>query len=138
MICGRITRDPEIKALPSGIKVCTFGVASNRTWKGEDGQKKEEVEFHNVVAFGKTAETIKQWLLKGDEIYVEGRLKTSSWEAKDGSKRYKTDIMADTFQFGAKKREDGGGYSQGASREGTGSQEIASGEEEINLDDIPF
>lgn len=101
IIIGNLTRDPELKALPSGVQVVNMSIATNRTWKDKDGQKKEEVEFHNVVAFGKTAELSAQYLKKGQSALIEGRLQTRSWE-KDGVKMYRTEIMADTVQFGAK------------------------------------
>ena len=101
-IIGNLTRDPEVKALPSGDSVISFGVATNRSYKVE-GVKKEEVEFHNVVAFGKVADVIKQYCHKGDQIYVEGRLKTSNWD-KDGVKHYKTEIIMENFQFGNKSK----------------------------------
>lgn len=139
-LVGRLTRDPELRQLPSGIGVANFGVATNRTWKDKNtGEKKEEVEFHNVVAFGKQAETISQYIHKGDEIYVRGRLKTSSWE-KDGAKHYKTEVMLDSFQFGQKRKDGTGGegksYAQYASDAGVSPEQPA--DSEINPDDIPF
>lgn len=102
-IIGNLTRDPELKNLPSGSAVANFSVATNRTWKDkESGQKKEDVEFHNVVAFGKTAELIAQYVHKGDQIYIEGRIQTRSWE-KEGQKHYRTEIVCETMQFGSKK-----------------------------------
>jgi len=100
---GNLTRDPELKKLPSGTDVCNFSLATNRTWRGKDGQKQESAEFHNLVAFGKTAELIKQYMTKGNGLYVEGRLQTRSWEAKDGSKRQTTEIVVDSMQFGHKR-----------------------------------
>jgi single-strand DNA-binding protein len=102
IIIGNITRDIEIKTLPSGSYVCNIGVATNRSWKDKEGTKKEEVEYHNVVCFGKQAETIHQWCKKGDQIYIEGRLQTRSWE-KDEQKFYKTEIVLENFMFGQKK-----------------------------------
>lgn len=102
IIVGNITRNPEIKALPSGAKVTNFSVATNRTWKEKDGTKKEQTDFHNMLAFGKQAETIAQYCKKGDSILVEGRIQTRSWEDKDGKKRYRTEIVVDIFQFGKK------------------------------------
>lgn len=132
-ICGRITRDPEVRTTPGGTQVANFSVASNRTWKGNDGQKKEEVEFHNVVAFGRQAEIISQYFHKGDEIYVRGRLKTSSWDdSKTGTKKYKTDIIVEEFKFGQKARNNSEG-DQGESR-----YEDQSRGQEMSLDDINF
>lgn len=102
-IIGNLTRDPEVKALPNGTQVASFSIATNRTWKDKDGQKKEEVEFHNLVAFGKQAEVIGQYMKKGSSMYVEGRNRTRGWEDKEtGKKMYRTEIMVDQFQFGQK------------------------------------
>lgn len=98
-IIGNITRDPELKALPSGSKVVNFSVATNRTWYDAEKKKQEEVEYHNIVAFGKQAETIAQYMKKGSQILVEGRLQTRSWE-QDGVKKYSTEIILEKFQFG--------------------------------------
>ena len=104
-ICGRLTRDPELKALPTGTSIVKLSVATNMSWKGKDGEKKEETEFHNVIAFGKLSEIISKYFLKGDEIYVSGRLKTSTWEDKDTRKKmYRTEIIADKFEFGQKSK----------------------------------
>lgn len=143
ILYGNLTRDPELKALPSGGQVANFGVATNRSYKDKNGAKQEATEFHNVVAFGRTAEVIGQYFKKGRPIYVEGRLQTRSWEA-DGKKNYRTEIVLETFQFGA----DGGrgGSSGGSSYEGgAGEQPAPKGDdaikypdEEINPEDIPF
>ena len=143
LLYGNLTRDPELKALPSGGQVANFGIATNRTFKDKSGAKQEATEFHNVVAFGRTAEVIAQYMKKGRPIYVEGRIQTRSWEGKeDGKKQYRTEIVVDTFQFGA----DGGKGGAGASSYGGGSEQPAPTEgeaikypdEEINPEDIPF
>src|SRR3989338_9495400 len=100
MIMGNMTRDPELKSLPSGIKVCSFSLATNRTWKDATGAKKDASEFHNIVAFGKQAELIGQYSRKGSSLYIEGRLQTRSWDAADGTKKYRTEIVLESFQFG--------------------------------------
>lgn len=102
IVLGNITKDPELKALPGGTKVCNFGVATNRVWS-QDGEKKEAVEFHSIVVFGKMAETVAQYMRKGSQILVEGRLQTRSWD-KDGIKHYKTEIVAENVQFGSKPK----------------------------------
>jgi single-strand DNA-binding protein len=141
---GNLTRDPEMRALPSGGQVASFGVATNRTYKDKNGQKQEATEFHNIVAFGRTAEVIGQYLKKGRPVFVEGRIQTRSWEGKeDGKKQYRTEIVVENFQFGA----DGG---RASSSQGSGSstheeqpapkddEAIKYPDEEINPDDIPF
>src|SRR5574344_655583 len=93
---GNLTRDPELKALPSGIKVVSFSVATNRTWKDKNGIKQDSTTFHNIVAFGKTAETIAQYLKKGRGIFVEGRIENRSWDDKnDGTKKYRSEVVVD-------------------------------------------
>ena len=98
-IIGNLTREPELKALPSGIKVCSFAVATNRSYKDKDGQRKDSVDFHNIVAFGKLGELSAQYLKKGQQALVEGRIQTRSWDAPNGEKKYRTEIIADNVQF---------------------------------------
>ena len=111
-IMGNLTRDPEKKALPSGQAVVNFGVASNRFYLDKNQQKQQEVEFHNVVAFGKTAEVIAQYLKKGSLILVEGRIKTRNWQDQAGVKHYMTEIITEKMQLGP--RPGGAGTSEGS------------------------
>lgn len=98
MIIGRLTRDPEVKTIPSGASVANFSVATGRTWTDRDsGQKNEKTEFHNVVAWRGLAETIGKYLRKGSKVYIEGRLETRSWEDQTGTKKYRTEIIADSM-----------------------------------------
>jgi len=106
-LIGNITKDIELKALPSGMKVASFGLATNRTWKDSNGEKKEQAEFHSIVAFGKQAEVIAQYCKKGDQLFIEGRIQTRSWENKEGNKQYKTEIILESFQFGNKNEKVG-------------------------------
>lgn len=99
LLYGNLTRDPELKALPSGQQVGTFGIATNRSFKNKEGQQQEQTEFHNIVSFGRTAEVMAQYLKKGRPVFIEGRLQTRSWE-KDGLKQYRTEVIVDSFQFG--------------------------------------
>ncbi len=137
---GNLTRDPELKALPSGSQVANFGLATNRTYKDKNGQKQEAVEFHNIVAFGRTAEVIAQYMKKGRPLFIEGRIQTRSWDDKEGGKKnYRTEIIVENFQFGA----DGGkgGTPHAAHEEQPApkdSDEIKYPSEEINPEDIPF
>lgn len=141
MLIGNLTRDPEMKSLPSGIKVTNFSIATNRTWKDKDGSKKESTEYHNIVTFGRQAEIIAQYMKKGSSIMVEGRLQTRSWEA-DGKKNYRTEIMAENFQFGSKGSPAGGSASEGKSEDSQKAPELDTieypEEDEINPEDIPF
>ena len=94
MIIGRLGRDPEMRYTPSGRPVTSFSVAVTRTWKSSEGERNEETEWFNIVAWGSLAEICKQHLAKGREVYVEGRLQTRSWEDPDGKKHYRTELVA--------------------------------------------
>jgi len=96
-LIGNLTRDPEIKQIPGGTTVATFGVATNFNWTDQSGAKQSKAEFHNVVAWRKLAEICGQFLKKGSKVFVEGRLQTRDWEAEDGTKRYRTEIVADNM-----------------------------------------
>lgn len=93
MLIGNLTRDPELRYTPTGAAVCTIGLATNRSWTTESGEKKEETEFHRVVAWNKLAELCSQLLTKGRKIYVEGRLRTNSWQTADGQPRSTTEVV---------------------------------------------
>lgn len=95
MLIGRLPRDPEMRTLPSGSSILSFAVATSRQWKDSTGEKKKQTEFHRAVAWGKIAETIGQYLFKGKQVYVDGRLRTNDWVGKDGAKRYRTEIVVD-------------------------------------------
>ncbi|SRR6266481_5836267 len=163
LLYGNLTRDPELRAIPSGQQVATFGLATNRSFKNKEGQQQEQVEFHNVVAFGRTAEVMGQYLKKGRPVFVEGRIQTRSWD-KDGTKQYRTEIVVDSFQFGPQAGSSEGGARSGAysapagtaaspsgrpasiSPEKTGGEDDFGGtgdaiqypDDEINPEDIPF
>lgn len=155
LLYGNLTRDPELKALPSGIKVANFAIATNRTYKDKDGNKKETVEFHNLVAFAKQAELISQYLKRGSGIFVEGRLQTRSWDDKaTGAKKYRTEVIVENFQFGPSGAGQGGSTSsqgggtytpsqtEGGATSATNKADkidtIEYPTEEINPEDIPF
>lgn len=93
MLIGNLTRDPDMRYTPQGTAVCTFGVATNRSWTTDNGEKKEDVEFHNVVAWTKLAEICAQLLKKGRKVYVEGRLSTRSWQGQDGTQKQRTEVV---------------------------------------------
>lgn len=147
LLIGNLTRDPELKALPSGTKVASIAIATNRVWKDQNGARKESTEYHNIVAFGRQAETLAQYAHKGSSLYIEGRIQTRSWEGQDGKKNYRTEIVLENFQFGPKP--------SGASASTPSSRGVSDAEapqkdapadldtveypdEEINLEDIPF
>jgi single-strand DNA-binding protein len=99
MLIGRLTRDPEIRTTPTGANVASFSIATSFNWTDKnDGQKKEQTEFHNVIAWRKLAEIVGQYLKKGSQVYIEGRLQTRSWDDKtSGQKKYRTEIVADNM-----------------------------------------
>lgn len=152
MLYGNLTRDPEMRALPSGMQVTSFSVATNRVYKDRDGNKQEQTEFHNAVVFGRQAETVAQYLKKGSSVYVEGRLQTRSWDDKEtGKKQYRTEVVADRVQFGP--RAGGASGAPAGSDMGSGESHAPATDEsfsensgspieypadEINPDDIPF
>lgn len=145
IIVGNLTRDPEQKALPSGMTVCQFSLATSRVWKDQSGAKQESTDYHNIVVFGRQAETAAQYLKKGQSVMVEGRIQTRSWDNQAGQKQYRTEIVADRVQFGPKS---GGAPSTGGSSSSSSSNEapqpvedggqIEYPADEINPEDIPF
>lgn len=143
MIFGNLTRDPEMKALPSGMQVCSFSLATNRVYNDRDGKRQEAADYHNVVVFGKQAENCAKYLTKGSSTYVEGRMQTRSWE-KDGVKQYRTEVIADRVQFGPKGSGAGAQSNAAAGSSDSGSDKGSASvlpdypEEEINPEDIPF
>ena len=142
IIIGNLTRDPELRSLPNGNKVCSFSVATNRVWKDKNGAKQESADYHNVVVFGRQAETVAQYMKKGSSILVEGRIQTRSWDDKNsGEKKYRTEIIADRVQFGPRGTGAGGAGAAaepGRKEEGGAIDTIEYPEENINPDDIPF
>lgn len=142
MIYGNLTRDPEMKALPSGMQVCSFSLATNRVYNDRDGKRQEATDYHNITVFGKQAENCAKYLTKGNSAYVEGSLRTNSWE-KDGVKHYRTEIIADRVQFGPKGN---GAAPVSANPQDTSTTKAGEKapalpdypEEEINPEDIPF
>lgn len=133
-IIGRLTRDPELRSLPSGRSVASFSVATNRQWTGTDGQKQKQVEYHNIVAWSRLAETASQYLKKGSQVYVEGHIQTREWTAQDGSKKNRTEIICDNFiMLGSRPAGEG---SFGGGNTPSAPAEVV--EEEIKVEDIPF
>lgn len=99
-LIGNLTSDPDLRTLPSGASVSSFGLATNRIWNSPQGGRQQETEFHNIVAFGRNAEIVSQYLKKGGLVLVEGRIRTNSWEGKDGTRRNRTEIIAERIQLG--------------------------------------
>ncbi len=129
IIVGRLTRNPESRTTPDGQTVCSFTVATTRAWKDASGVRQEKTEYHNIVTWGKLAELCQTYLIKGQMVFVEGRIETRSWEAPDGTKRTRTEIIAEDLQFGPKPK--------GLVVEEIPEEETPP-EEEINVEEIPF
>ena len=154
MIIGRLTRDPELKTTPSGVNVCSISIATGYAYTNkETGQKVEQTEFHNVVLWRKLAEIATQYLKKGTQVYIEGRLQTRTWDGQDGKKNYRTEIIADNLIM--LQRAGGAGMSQPSNTSATSSmpskpsadfapsapvEELPTinQDEDINVEDIPF
>ena len=151
ILIGNLGRDPEVRYTPSGSAVCNLRLATTRNWKSrETGEKQEETEWHSVVLYDRQAEVAGEYLKKGRQVYIEGRLKTRKWQDKDGNDRYTTEIVADTLQF-LGSREGGGEESYGGESGGGSSRpapaprapasrpapKSSAGLDEMD-DDIPF
>lgn len=151
-LMGNLTRDPETKALPSGLSIVNFGLATNRVFTDKQGQKQQQVEFHNIVAFGKQADVLQQYMKKGNSLFVEGRIQTQSWDGQDGQKKFKTEIIVENFQFGPKPlgASEGGAYTGNRDRQPIQKDEQKEASDEVgtikypdetdgvNPDEIPF
>lgn len=107
MLIGNLTRDPEMRYTPAGTAVCTFGIATNRSWTTESGEKKDEADFHNIVAWNKLGEICAQLLKKGRKVYVEGRLSTRSWQGQDGTQKQRTEVVINDMVILDKKEDTG-------------------------------
>lgn len=143
ILVGNLGRDPELNYLPSGQSVCKFSLATSRAYKDKQGELKEETEWHNIVAWGKTGEICAQYLKKGGQAYVEGRIQTRQWEDKQGQKRTSVDIVAENVQIlGRREGGSGGGgeFSGGAQRSSGGGRPAAaqSHSQESSFDDDSF
>lgn len=149
ILLGRLGQDPELKYTPSGSPVCNFSLATSEYWADKNGQKQERTEWHRVVVWGKLAELCNQYLAKGRQAFVEGRLQTRSWDDQNGQKKYATEVVATTVQFiGAQAQgagaSQGQNYSQGQSQ--NRGQDSSMMDESYNIssdaaftsDDIPF
>ena len=167
-LIGNLTRDPELRYTPNGNAVCTFGLATNRTWTIDSGEKREEVDFHRIVAWNKLAELCSQFLTKGRKVYVEGRLSTRSWTGQDGAQKSTTEVVIDDMilldskqggaaQQSARSEEPSESYSEAPEEHAARSTssghgkpakkveevddkepESSGNEEEVAPDDIPF
>lgn len=138
-LIGNITRDPELRHTQGGTAVCSFSIATNRSYNDAQGRKQTQTEYHNIVAWGKQGETIAQYMRKGSLIMVEGRLQTRQWQDKQGAKHYSTEIIAEGFQFGPRREAPA---QQGLNADFEGEIEAAArgetSQEEIDTSQIPL
>ena len=140
-LIGNLTREPELRYTTGGTPVVTFGLATNKSWKDQDGNMKEVAEFHNVVAWNKMAEICQQLLAKGMKVYIEGSLTTRSWEAEDGSTRYKTEVRVNDMILLDSKGKQGGGTAEAAPEqevEEVPTEETSTDEDPLEDSDLPF
>jgi single-strand DNA-binding protein len=132
-ILGNVTRDPEVRALPSGQQVASFGIATNRFYTDASGQKKQDAEFHNIVTFGKLADIASRYITRGTLVLIEGRIRTSSWQNNSGVKQYKTEVIAESLQLGPRPQ---GGQGGGQTPQSKPYQ--APGQQTVKTDEIPI
>lgn len=146
-ILGNLTRDPEVRATPQGACVANLGIATNRFWTNQSREKQKEVEYHNVVLFGRNAEVAREYLSKGKSVFIEGRLRTRDWQGQDGVKRFRTEVIAERLQLGPRgfeNRQESSIDANANKNNGKVSSKqedldvIEYPEEDINPDDIPF
>ena len=139
LLIGNLTRDPETRSTPNGQSVANFGMATNRVWQDrQTGEKKEAVEFHNLVAWGKLADMCSQFLHKGSRVYVEGRLQTRSWDDPSGVKKYRTEIILDSMIMLDRPSADGSSAAAPVPEKPAAASETPAPDEEISVEDIPF
>ncbi len=143
MIIGNVTRDPEVKTIPSGQNVATFGVATNYSWTDSSGTKQTKTEFHNMVAWGKLADICGQYLNKGKKVYIDGRITTREWDAQDGTKKQRTEIVVENMimldRAGSAPGEERVPAFAAAGAAKPATESVGAGAaEEIRVEDIPF
>jgi single-strand DNA-binding protein len=139
ILIGNLGKDPEFKYTPGGQPVATFSLATTERFSDKNGQRQEKTEWHNIVAWGKLAELVNQYLKKGRSAYIEGKLTTRSWDDKDGNKRYKTEIVANTIQFLGSTSGNGGEHDFSSSSPAFDAHPMSSsGPADTVEEDLPF
>ncbi len=135
ILIGNLGKDPELRYTPSGTAVASFSLATSEKWKDRDGNMQDKTEWHNIVVWGRQAEIAKEYLSKGRQVYIEGRIQTRSWDDKDGNKRYTTEIIAQRLNFLGSRGDQGGG---GASSPDVPPEAPPPGDLGAEDDDLPF
>ena len=139
ILVGHLGRDPEVRHTKSGDPVCTFSIATSERWKDKNGEQQEKTEWHRIVAWRKLAEICGEYLRKGKQVYIEGKLQTRDWEDKDGHKRYTTEVVANEMQMLGRRGDDGGSYNEDSSARGSsGGDPISQTTSGGGDDEIPF
>jgi len=154
ILVGRLTRDPEVRNTPSGQSVATISLATNRFWKDKSGQRQDKTEYHNVVLWGRLAEIAGQYLIKGQEAYIEGRMETRKYTGKDGIERRSTEVVAENMQLGSKPQGsgNGGNYNRPTTQPNSNPAAPAAApsneeiptinldeeQDEVRIEDVPF
>jgi single-strand DNA-binding protein len=133
ILIGNLGKDPDLRYTPSGQPVASFSLATSEKWRDKDGVQQDRTEWHNIVVWGRQAEIAKEYLSKGRQVYIEGRIQTRSWDDKDGNKRYTTEIVANTVRFLGQRDQSGGAPSGGAPQEAPPSADLTNED-----DDLPF
>ena len=137
ILLGNLGKDPDLRYTPSGKAVATFSLATNERWTSQDGQKQENTTWHNIVAWGKQAETMKEYLTKGRQVYIEGRIANRSYEDKEGNKKYVSEVVVQQFSFIGSKGSSGNGGGETAAAESTAETAPDAGSGQSD-DDLPF
>ncbi len=137
ILLGNLGKDPDLRYTPSGKAVATFSLATNERWTSQDGQKQENTTWHNIVAWGKQAETMKEYLAKGQQVYIEGRIANRSYEDKEGNKKYVSEVVVQQFSFIGSKGSSGNGGGETAAAESTAETAPDAGSGQSD-DDLPF
>ncbi len=141
MLIGNLTRDPELKKTTGGQSVCSFSIATNRSYTDASGQRKDQVEYHNIVTWAKLAEICGQYLVKGKKVYIDGRLQTREWDGQDGQKKYRTEVVAENMIMldrGGSPMAGGAPVPMSPAAEALADAPVSNPDDEIKLEDIPF
>lgn len=138
-LIGNLTRDPELRKTTGGQSVASFSIATNRVFTDAQGQKKEQADYHNVVAWGRLGEICAQYLNKGKKVYVDGRIQNREWTAQDGTKKYRTEIVIENMiMLDGKSGMGGGSFNKGGDAALGDEPPAVPADDEIKLEDIPF
>jgi single-strand DNA-binding protein len=134
ILVGHLGKDPELIKVPSGTSLCKFSIATTERFKNRQGEQQEKTEWHNIIAWGGLAETCGKWLHKGKQVYIEGKLQTTSYEDDNGTRRYRTEVVANTMQMLGRAADYDGGYEKPRQLPQSGTTDS----DDWGMDDVPF